>query len=281
MYAVFKRLSLLWMVFCISQMTVPIVFAQAPVSSIAAFDYPPYLAANEPKGGLVGEIVLNSYELEGHKVQLIFLPTARFVATAFNSQKSACIITTNKNLKRLLPEEQLQVLSSPPIAQIMMVLVAYQPDKILPKFDSLEDLAGRSIIAIRSSNYTASLIAAGASVHEAAIESQLPMLKLGRGELALMGDLLARRMIQKSYANETENFIILPKQVDTLSLLFVCNKQHPDGSILFERFKTGFQQLYKTGKYRKLLNTYYGPKLSKEYEKNIETLVAPWSSYQP
>ena len=281
MYAVFKRLSLLWMVFCISQMTVPIACAQPPVASIAAFDYPPYLAANEPKGGLVGEIVLSSFALTGHKVQLIFLPTTRFVATAFNSQKSACIIATNKNLKRLSTQDQLQVISSPPLAQIMMVLVAYQPDKNLPKFDSLEDLAGKSIIAIRSSNYTASLIAAGASVQEVAIESQLPMLKLGRGELALMGDLLARRMIQKSYANETENFIILPKQVDTLSLLFVCNKQHPDGSILFERFKTGFQQLYKTGKYRKLFNTYYGPKLSKEYEKNIETLVAPWSSYQP
>ena len=282
MHAIFKIIIFLGTAFCLSEITLHKAFAQMPVASIAAFDYPPYIAANEPKGGLVGEIVLDSFALEGQMVELEFLPTNRFVATAFNGPKSACFISTSKNIKRLSTKDQQQVISSPPLAQITMVLVAYQSNKKpTPKFNAIEDLAGSSVIAIRGSNYTTSLLAAGAAVQEAPIESQLRMLKFGRADFALMGDLVARQIIQKFSPADSENFILLPKQVDTLNLIFACNRNHPEGQALFDRFKIGFQNLYKSGRYRKLLNAYYGDNLSQEYEKNMSVLAAPWSPSPP
>ena len=229
------------------------VTAQEKVQ-IVSFEYPPIMSATLPYDGLMGEIVHESFKKENVEIKINFFPPRRFLTLIRTNIGAAymCPLTVFKRDDVGIPDVNI----SPPIVNIVMVLIYHTSKHKSVEYNNLKELAGYDVVVIRGSNTTKILKDAGLNVTEVSIESQIKMLKQKRIDLAAVGLLMGNDMIKNLFPDDIENFKIVEKPIMALPTTLSFNNK--SGMHLKEKFYQGFKKLRKSGEYIKILKKYYG-----------------------
>lgn len=150
------------------------------------------------------------------------------------------------------PEREQQMLFSAPLYDKKTVFFYYADKPRAWVFESLEDLRGQRVGAVRGYFYEAMLLQAGLTLDYAVSEeSNFRKLQAGRVDLVpavdAVGLILARRLFSPA---EAARFHRLPKPLHTGANYLMVSKSHPDAQALLDRFNEALQTLRKNGTYR-------------------------------
>ncbi len=261
-------------------LSVKVVFAAEKVE-LVSFDYPPMLSNQDPKGGLLGEIVHEAFKQELIELSIDFYPPKRVHATMIGTDKTLATLIPINLVRRIHKENEVTCIT--PITNIHMVFYYYAPRHKNPIiFEKIEDIKPYSVGTIRGSNATSILKNAGIKTEESAKESQIKKLYRGRVDLALMGFLTGEKLIKEFYPNKINGFKILNKPLMELPSSICFNKKFPNSEKFIKHFVKGFDKIRKNGVYVKILEKYYGTgKIPEKYNSLFEIMdsnyILDWS----
>lgn len=248
---------------------------------IVSFDYPPMFSEQDPKGGLLGEIVHEAFKQELVDVSIDYYPPKRVDAKMVGSDKTLATIMPVNLVKRNNKEKDVICIS--PMANIVMTFYYYAPRyKQEIRFENLDDLKPYIVGTIRGSNAIKILKNAGIMIDESSKESQIKKLHKGRVDLAIMGLLTGKVLINEFYPNEVDNFKTLKKPLMELPLSICFNRRFPRAEEFSQKFIQGLDKIRENGIYTKILEKYYGKgEIPERYNYLFETMdsnyIMDWS----
>ncbi len=99
--------------------------------------------------------------------------------------------------------------------------------------------------------------AAGLNVDYAATdELNFKKLQVGRVDLIPADELVGRALIDKLFPGKQNDFIVLPKPLNSSSLHLMVSRKYKDAEALTKQFNDSLKAVRKSGKYAKILSKY-------------------------
>lgn len=243
------------------------------VVEVVTFEYPPMMTAALPKDGLLGEIVHAAFEAAGQESKISYTSPKRILMLHVGQQESGAFLSPINLVKRQKADDK--VICMNPLVNILMVFYYYTPAHDAQEFDSktLEELAPYRVGAITGSNTIPLLTSAGLSVVESSVEKQIPLLQKGRIDLAIVGLLTGKALVEEHFPESVADFAFIEKPLMELPTGICFNKQHPSGEAWAESFVEGFRTILQQGTYREILERYYGKdRIPPQYDPLFEAL---------
>lgn len=231
--------------------------AEEPVE-IVTFEYPPIMTATLPNDGLLGEIVHAAFQAVGQEVTISYTSPKRVLMMYVGTQESGGFLAPINLVKRQKAEEN--VICVNPLVNILMVFYYYKPNHDTQKlqYETLEELTQYRVGAITGSNTIELLTNAGITVYESSVDAQIQMLQKGRADLAIIGLLTGKQLVERYFPDTITDFAFIEKPLMELPTGICFNTQHPSGQAWAEMFVQGFTEIYRQGIYTDILERYYG-----------------------
>ncbi|MDP3816747.1 ABC transporter substrate-binding protein [Pseudomonas sp.] len=216
-----------------------------PALRMATLEYPPYSSAHLRNGGSIVELTRRAFAVQGHEVQIDFLPWARVRADLHTGNYQGALALWPKEVR----EERL--IASRPLFYSELGLFVRRGD--LLRFSTLSQLAGEKLGIVRGYGYPQHILDAGLVLEEAVDDiSNLRKLQAGRFNLVLLEHRVGEHLI----ANDPQLRGQLAWQgavLERIPLLvgFVPRKTgQPDWARIYEQ---GLRQLHASGEYTRIL----------------------------
>ena len=212
---------------------------------LATLEYPPYSSEHLRNGGSIVELTRRAFAVQGHEVQIDFLPWARVRTDLHtgNYQGALALWPKEVSAERLI--------ASRPLFYSELGLFVRRGDPL--QFSTLSQLAGEKLGIVRGHGYPQHILDAGLVLDEALDDiSNLRKLQAGRLNLVL----LERRVGEHLIANDPQLRGQLTWQgavLERVPLLvgFVPRKAgQPDWVRIYEQ---GLRKLHASGEYMRIL----------------------------
>lgn len=223
--------------------------AQAETSlRLATLEYPPYSSEHLPNGGSIVELTRRAFAVQGHQVQIDFLPWARVRADLRSGNYQGALALWPQEVK----EERL--IASRPLFYSELGLFV-RKDKPL-QFRDLRQLAGHKLGLVRGYGYPKHILDAGLVLEEAVDDiSNLRKLQAGRFDLVL----LERRVGEHLIANDPglrDQLIWQGAVLERVPLLVGFTPPRQGQPNWIEIFEQGLRQLHASGEYMHILRAH-------------------------
>lgn len=219
-----------------------------PALRLATLEYPPYSSEHLRNGGSIVELTRRAFAVQGHEVQIDFLPWARVRADLRNGNYQGALALWPKEVS----EERL--IASRPLFYSELGLFVRRSYPL--QFSTLSQLAGEKLGIVRGYGYPQQILDAGLILEEAVDDiSNLRKLQAERFDLVL----LERRVGEHLIANDPQLRGQLAWQgavLERIPLLvgFVPKKAgQPDWVRIYEQ---GLRKLHASGEYTRILRSH-------------------------
>ncbi len=219
-----------------------------PELRLATLEYPPYSSQHLPAGGSIVALTRRAFALQGHQVQIDFLPWARVRADLQSGNYQGALALWPKEVS----EEGL--IASRPLFYSELGLFVRRGHDL--QFRDLRQLAGRKLGLVRGYGYPQHILDAGLIAEEAVDDiSNLRKLQAGRFDLVL----LERRVGEHLIANDAQlrgQLIWQGAVLERIPLLvgfLPPQAGQPDWIAIFEQ---GLRQLHANGEYMQILRAH-------------------------
>lgn len=157
---------------------------------LATLEYPPYSSQQLPAGGSIVELTRRAFAVQGHNVQIDFLPWARVRAALRQGQYQGALALWPREIK----EEQL--IASRPLFYSELGLFVRSGDPLQQA--ELHQLAGRRLGLVRGYGYPQHILDAGMILEEAVDDiSNLRKLQARRFDLVLLERRVGEHLINQ------------------------------------------------------------------------------------
>ncbi len=243
----------LWIALVVLSAIAEGAFAQAEVK-VAAIEYPPYLSASLPGGGLSIELLQAALKAAGYKVVPDFLPPAR-ATVEFTAARYAVSLFSGDYSK------------NPEIVQVRnintLMTFFYNKAKGEVAWTSLADLKGKRMGTTRMTGGGASgvmkpILDAGVLADENDnIEDAFKKLAAGRVDIVFSVDLSGVVIAQRLFPGET-NIVMAKKPYMVVAGGPYFNTKAPGGEKLSKDFAAGWAVIARDGTALAILEKYFG-----------------------
>ena len=229
----------------------PLTVSAQNTVMLDANESPPFWSIKLPYDGMCGEIV-HAISQEVDIVSYIqFKPLKRLIEDDSNNDLG--------NPQFYLPNQDFAAIV--PIAIYNVSLFYYKPNQTEKiSFKRLEDLKGYRIGVLKGTLVDQSILEKkGLSFEESYNQSSLfKKLRLGRIDVVIEVDLIGQSVINQLFSDETELFesTVIPGSAAPIAILIA--EDYPDALTLGEQYRQGLQTIINSGKYRSVLEKYYG-----------------------
>jgi len=223
--------------------------AQAqPQLRLATLEYPPYSSQYLPAGGSIVALTRRAFAMQGHEVQIDFLPWARVRADLRSGNYQGALALWPKEVQ----EERL--IASRPLFYSELGLFV-RTDQPLP-FRDLRQLAGRKLGLVRGYGYPQHILDAGLVLEEAVDDiSNLRKLQAGRFDLVLLERIVGEYLI----ANDAQlrgQLVWHGAVLERIPLLVGFTPPKADQPDWIAIFEQGLRQLHASGEYMQILQAH-------------------------
>lgn len=212
---------------------------------LATLEYPPYSSQHLPAGGSIVELTRRAFAVQGHTVQIDFLPWARVRAALRQGQYQGALALWPKEIK----EEQL--IASRPLFYSELGLFVRQGDPL--QFTELRQLAGEKLGLVRGYGYPQHILDAGLQLEEAVDDiSNLRKLKARRFDLVL----LERRVGEHLISNDRYlrgQLVWQGTVLERIPLLVGFLEPGSDQPDWIGIYEQGLRKLHASGEYMEIL----------------------------
>jgi polar amino acid transport system substrate-binding protein len=220
--------------------------------SLAANDYPPLIAQNEPGGGSMSRLVVEAFRRTDVDVKITYVPNNRAISGVMLG-----LYDGSYGWAHAEDRDRKLLYSSTPIYTFRMVFFERRGANIAWK--SLAELAPYKIGATLGDHYSdefSALQASGKLHVDFANDDLANMRKLlvGRVDLFAMEESAGYTLIHDSFAPaDQEKFAAQANAISAVPSFFVVNRGNPRGRELIERFERGLRLLAQSGELNKVL----------------------------
>lgn len=259
------------------------VTVQCETVQLLTFHYPPFMDANKPSDGLMGEIIHAAFDEVGVTAQIVYYPPLRMFRDSIGTQHFLACIGPVSLIERQPAARRSQVVYSPPFATIIMVFYYHEPThgRKPTTYENFSDLNGFRVGVIRGSNTIKLLDGKGIEIVQTGVDAQMKMLRDNRIDFSAIGLLTGMELIQTLFPGNADDFAFIRKPIMQLPASIYFNKQFPGGEVYPEKFKKGLDALIEKGIYVQILEKYYGKaKVPREYAPIFDALGVQYA-FQP
>lgn len=219
---------------------------------IATSEHPPLVSAN-PAESFLGAVLTEIGRQMGVTFELKFLPWKRCepAIESLEAWGGMPFISTPERKEKFLFSDALYVRKTK--------FFYYSPDGTEKhiQYETLNDLKGYRIGAVRGYYYEKALLDAGIEVEFVTSEElNWEKLRAGRVDLIVSPEYNGIYLLKKLFHNEDNNFFSLSKSLDFAEAYMVSSKQYPDAQNLMNKFNAALQMIKENGAYQKLLDKY-------------------------
>ena len=220
--------------------------------SLAANDYPPLIAQNEPGGGSMSRLVVEAFRRADVDVKITYVPNNRAISGVMMG-----LYDGSYGWAHAEDRDRKLLYSSTPIYTFRMVFFERRGANIAWK--SLAELAPYKIGATLGDHYSdefSTLQASGKLQVDFANDDLANMRKLlvGRVDLFAMEESAGHTLIRDSFAPaDQEKLAAQANAISTFPSFLVVNRSNPRGRELIERFERGLRLLAQSGELNKVL----------------------------
>ena len=242
---------------------------------IATFHYPPVMDRNKPHGGLMGDIVHAAFSKVNIEPDFVYYPAKRMLLNYIGTEEYIACMGPVVLVDRQPQDRKQQVISIPPLVDILMVFAYYKPahGRKPTTYERLSELNGFRVGTILGSNTTPLLQDAGINVIETHLNSQIKLLQANRIDFAAVGLLTGLDLIKTFFPDRLDAFAFISKPIMELPTSIYFNKRFPNSGSYSEQFRTGLNAIIDDGQYIRILENYYGKgKIPPEYRPLFHTL---------
>jgi len=211
----------------------------------------PYWTNEKQNNGMCGEILHAMSKAVGLTAKIEFSPLRRLIDDDTNNDLG------NPNFYM----KSQSFASIIPIAIYKASLIYYQPHHQQPiEIKMLEDLKGYKVGILKGTMAEQSYFEHSGIDFETSYsqDSLIKKMKLGRIDLSLEIELVAKTSILKYFPEEIENFKFIEiNDADSAIALMIAEDQ-PDAMEISNKLRAGLKAIIKNGTYKKIVEKYYG-----------------------
>lgn len=237
-------------------------------------DTPPFWSPTLPDNGVGGAALGLVSAAAGVSYAIEYLPIKRFRRT-----QTPYMVGDPENL---VSQEHRAIF---PIGIFRSAVFYYKPHHAVIDFDSLQDLRGYTLGALRGTiedkDY---FVRHGVNIEETnSIPSLLQMLKRGRIDVCIIVAGTGRHTIRRLFPDEQDQFaqIILPALSRPLTI--IIDTSTPEGREVARRYGRVLEKTLHSQRYREILENYYGKdgipgNLFDLLDKFVKTYASTWGN---
>jgi len=215
---------------------------------ILSFEYPPLITENGT--GIMERIVTEAARTVDDTVTFLVYP-----------RKRAMIMFENTEARLFLGESRYfpDMSSGIDVQKLLyarVVLVYLKERNPSLAFSGIEDLKGKQAGVSLGSNLTFVFEKAGIYVQETGkVENNIKKLNAGRIDIWGTVDVTAITLIEQHFPKQGDKFVIW--EFERFPVELVAKKNTPAEKML-QKFRTGFDNIVSSGKYKMILEEFYG-----------------------
>jgi len=219
---------------------------------LTADEYAPMISETLPSGGLMTQIVRESFKIGGVEAVVQFLPNNRAITGVMKGLYPGSFGWTHS-----AERDQKLLFSHTPIYNFRIVF--FQRAGETYNWKNLADLKGSRIGStlgnFYSDEFAALRIAADAQVEEAGSDlANMKKLLAGRIDLFPMDEESGRFLLSRNFLPDEQRKIISQTQaISEVPVYVVMRRDLPRAAELLDRFDRGYQQLVESGELAKLI----------------------------
>jgi polar amino acid transport system substrate-binding protein len=212
---------------------------------LATLEYPPYSSQHLPGEGSIVELTRRAFAVQGHTVQIDFLPWARVRVALRKGQYQGALALWPKEIK----EEQL--IASRPLFYSELGLFVRQGDPL--QFAELHQLRGKTLGLVRGYGYPQHILDAGMILEEAVYDiSNLRKLRAGRFDLVLLERRVGEHLINKDPSLRGQ-LVWQGTVLERIPLFVGFRPPRSDQPDWIDIYEQGLRKLHASGEYMEIL----------------------------
>ena len=215
---------------------------------------PPYWSERMEKNGMGGEIVAALSQQAELPINIHFKPLKRLIDDpANNDLGNPSFFMQNQEFSAIIP-----------IAIYHISLFYYQPNHAEELvIRSFEDLSGYRVGILKGTLVDPTYFDKAGVIFETSYvqDSLFKKLKLGRIDFALRIELAADQSIKRLFPEETDDFKVVERFRTTQPIAMMISENQANGEAIGEQLKSSLETIIEDGRYRKILEKYYGEKI--------------------
>ncbi len=224
---------------------------KAEVIKFGANESPPFWSQTEPYNGMCGEIVHALSAEIGVEAEIEFTPLKRLIDDEHNNDLgNPSFYIKNQDFSAIIP-----------IALFQNAFIYYRPNQQQDlKINSWSDMKGFKVGVLSGG------LEHGQFFHDLGIqfeesysqESLFKKLKLGRLDLVIEIDLVAKQLIKRLFPEQMENFHSILVRDSVTPIAMMIDSKYPNADQFGKQYKLALEKMIKNGRYHKIIEKYYG-----------------------
>jgi len=216
-----------------------------------ANESPPYWSETAEFNGMCGEILHELSQSIGLQAKIDFQPLQRLIENDSNNDLGdPAFYVKNQDFSAIIP-----------IAIFQNSFHYYLPNhQQTLQVERWEDLKGLRVGALKGALGQEEFFTELGIYFEESYtqESLIKKLRLGRLDVVIEIDLVAKQIIRKLFPDDEDNFYLIPISDSTSPIAIMIDVNYPNVSRLAGQYRTGLASMIKNGSYQKVIEKYYG-----------------------
>ncbi|MES0370927.1 MAG: transporter substrate-binding domain-containing protein [Mariprofundaceae bacterium] len=231
-------------------LSIGLASAEGDIVNLEANESPPYWSASLPYNGMAGEIVHAISQEAGLVSNIHYKPLKRLIEDDNNNDLgNPAFYMRNQDFAAVVP------------IAVYYVSIFYYKEKFREpiRVKSMADLKGYRVGVLKGTVVSkAAFERSGVQFEESYTQASLfKKLKRGRIDLCVEIDLVGHQVIRNLFPDEIDAFeeIKLVGSASPIAIMVAQNSANP--AKLGERYSQGLKRIIESGKYNKILESYY------------------------
>lgn len=225
--------------------------AYAESIKFGANESPPYWSKNAPFNGMCGEILHKLSQIIGQEVQIDFQPLQRLIDNEHNNDLgNPSFYIKNQDFAAIIP-----------IALFYNSFYYYRPNQQQElHIANWNDLKGLKVGILKGGLEQRKFFKdLGITFEESYTQDSLiKKLKLGRLDVIIEIDLVAKQVINRLFPEEEQNFYSILIRDSVTPIAMMIDAKYPNARQLGIQYKKALAEIIENGSYHEIVEKYYG-----------------------